>query len=96
MGVSGQDLCTPGVGRVDVRDDLPAVLRQVLEAVPVRRGAGEASIARTAGVTTLVVQQVLPPLQVAGLVERTEGGYRLTSLGAGRPTATGAAGPTEA
>ena len=93
VGVSGQDLCLPGLGRVDVRDDLPAVVRQVLEAVPVRRGAGEASIARTAGVTTLVVQQVLPPLQVAGLVERTEGGYRLTALGAGRPAADGAAEP---
>ncbi len=85
VGASGQDLTEPGRGREDPRDDLPALLRQVLEAVPVRRGAGEASIARTAGVSTLAVQQVLAPLQVAGLVERTEGGYRLTALGAGRP-----------
>ena len=85
VGASGEDLCTPGRGRTDLRDDLPAALRQVLEAVPVRRGAGEASIARTAGVSTLVVQQVLPPLLVAGLVEPTDGGYRLTALGAQRP-----------
>jgi DNA-binding IscR family transcriptional regulator len=57
----------------------------VLEAVPVRAAAGEASIARTAGVSTLVVQQVLPPLLVAGLIERHDGGWRLTPLGAGRP-----------
>jgi hypothetical protein len=36
-------------------------------------------------VSTLVVQQVLPPLLVHGLVERTALGWRLTSLGAGRP-----------
>ncbi len=64
-------------------------MRTVLEAVPVRRPAGEASIGRTAGVSTLVVQQVLPPLLVAGLVERVEGGYRLTGLGAGRPVSAG-------
>ena len=92
VGASGQDLCTPERGRVDPRDDLPATLRQVLEAVPVRRAAGEASLARTAGVSTLVVQQVLPPLLVAGLVERTDGGYRLSSLGAQRPVEPAPAG----
>jgi hypothetical protein len=56
----------------------------VLEAVPVRGGAGEAVLARDAGVSTLVVQQVLPPLAVHGLVERTPLGWRLTALGAGR------------
>lgn len=84
VGAAGQDLAEEPRGRVDPRDDLPGTLRQVLEAVPVRRPAGEASIARTAGVGTLVVQQVLPPLLVAGLVERVEGGYRLTALGMGR------------
>ena len=67
------------------RDALPELVRQVLEAVPVRGGAGEAGIAREAGVPVLVVQQVLPPLLVAGLVQRCETGWRLTALGAGRP-----------
>jgi DNA processing protein len=68
-----------------VRDDLPATVRQVLDAVPVRQSAGPASIARAAGVAPLVVQQVLPPLVLNGLVERTPDGFRLTPLGAGRP-----------
>ena len=68
-----------------VRDDLSAVARSVLDAVPVRASAGVAGIARTAGVSPLVVQQVLPPLVLHGLVEQTDDGFRLTPLGAGRP-----------
>lgn len=68
-----------------LRDELPATVRLILDAVPVRRSAGLASIARTAGVAPLVVQQVLPPLVLNGLVERTPDGFRLTALGAGRP-----------
>jgi DNA processing protein len=67
------------------RDALPEAVRLVLDAVPVRRWAGPASIAKTAGVPTLTVQQLLPPLQVAGLVEQSLSGWRLTPLGAGRP-----------
>lgn len=67
------------------RDELSATVRRVLDAVPVRRWAGPASIARAAGVPTLTVQQVLPPLQLAGLVEESLDGWRLTPLGAGRP-----------
>lgn len=67
------------------RDQLSATVRQVLDAVPLRQSAGPASIARAAGVSPLVVQQVLPPLVLAGLVERTPDGFRLTALGAGRP-----------
>ena len=66
------------------RDALPEVVRGVLDALPVRGGAGEATIARDAGVPVLVVQQVLPPLLVAGLVERCETGWRLSPLGAAR------------
>jgi DNA processing protein len=68
-----------------VRDELSATVRSVLDAVPVRQAAGPASIARAAGVAPLVVQQVLPPLVLNGLVERTPDGFRLTPLGAGRP-----------
>ncbi len=83
LGVSGQDLAPVRPTPARARDELSQTVRQVLDAVPLRRPAGEASIARTAGVATMVVQQVLPPLQLAGLVERVEGGYRLTGLGAG-------------
>ncbi|MBK5306681.1 MAG: DNA-protecting protein DprA [Frankiaceae bacterium] len=72
-------------GPVSPRDDLTHTERQVLDAVPVRRWAGPASIAKTAGVPTMTVQQILPPLQVAGLVEQSLSGWRLTALGAGRP-----------
>ena len=60
-------------------------LRAVLEAVPVGPPAGEATIARDAGVSVLAAQQALPALLVAGLVDRADGGWRLTSLGLGRP-----------
>jgi DNA processing protein len=72
-------------GPVSPRDALTDVQRVVLDAVPVRRWAGPASIAKAAGVPTMTVQQLLPPLQVAGLVEQSLDGWRLTSLGAGRP-----------
>lgn len=72
-------------GEVSPRDALTDVQRLVLDAVPVRRWAGPASIAKTAGVPTMTVQQALPPLQVAGLVEQSLDGWRLTSRGAERP-----------
>nr|MDP9100684.1 DNA-protecting protein DprA [Actinomycetota bacterium] len=58
--------------------------QRVLDAIPLRAPAGEASIARAAGLTALEVQQILPPLLVAGLVERLPDGWRLTAFGAGR------------
>jgi DNA processing protein len=85
VGVLGADAATPLRGPASPRDELSETVRRVLEAVPVRGGAGEAVLARDAGVSTLVVQQVLPPLLVNGLVERTSLGWRLTPLGAGRP-----------
>ncbi len=71
VGVLGAEAATPLRGPASARDDLPETVRRVLEALPVRGGAGEAALARDAGVSTLVVQQVLPPLLVHGLVERT-------------------------
>ena len=85
VGRMGTDAAEPARALPELRDALDVTMRRVLEAVPVRAAAGEASIARTAGVSTLVVQQVLPPLLVAGLIERYDGGWRLTALGAGRP-----------
>lgn len=87
VGELGVDAAPVPRGQERVRDALPEVVRAVLDAVPVREGAGEATIARAAAVPVLVVQQVLPPLLVAGLVERCDTGWRLTSLGAGSPAA---------
>ncbi len=84
VGRLGEDAAEELRGPVDVRDGLSDTVRRVLEAVPVRRSAGVAALAREAGVSALVVQQVMPPLQAHGLVQRTEEGWRLTALGAGR------------
>ncbi len=85
VGDLGADAAEPVRGRAELRDELSETVRRVLDAVPVRGGAGEAALARDAGVSTLVVQQVLPPLLAHGLVQRTGDGWRLTPLGAGRP-----------
>jgi DNA processing protein len=85
VGALTDDASPEERGVASPRDELSDTLRQVLDAVPVRKWAGPASIAKTAGVPTQVVQRVLPPLQVAGLVEESMAGWRLTPLGAGRP-----------
>ncbi len=84
VGRPGQHLLGPTRGRSDPRDGLDDQVLRVLDAVPVRQPVGVASIARTAGVAALVVQQVLPELLLAGLVEQREGAWRLSALGAGR------------
>ena len=83
-GAIGDNLPGQQRGPVHPRDKLTETVRRVLDAVPVRVPVGVARIARTAGVSAMVVQQVLPPLLVAGLVEQRDGGWRLTALGAGR------------
>lgn len=92
VGRLSEDAADEPRGSVSPRDELSVTVRAVLDAVPVRAWAGEASIARAAGVSTQTVQQVLPPLLVNGLVDRSLQGWRLTALGAGRP-ARGEAGP---
>lgn len=93
VGAVGEHLAPQERGPETVRDALPAVVRRVLDAVPVRLGAGVATLAQDAGVPVLVVQQVLPPLLAHGLVERTDLGWRLTALGAGRPAKRGPGQP---
>ena len=85
VGELGTDADEPLRGPERLRDGLSETVRRVLDAVPVHGAAGEAVLARDAGVSTLVVQQVLPPLLAHGLVERTPHGWRLTPLGAGAP-----------
>ena len=85
VGALGDDAAVALRGPVGPRDGLSDTVRLVLDAVPVHTGLGEASIARAAGVSSLVVQQVLPPLLAHGLVERTQDGWRLTALGGSQP-----------
>jgi DNA processing protein len=85
VGEIGADAAVPLRGPEQVRDALSETVRRVLDAVPVRGGIGEAGIARATGVSALVVQQVMPPLVLAGLVQRGSDGWQLTPLGAGRP-----------
>ncbi|WP_081438192.1 DNA-processing protein DprA [Pseudofrankia asymbiotica] len=72
------------------RDDLPAAVRALLEAMPTRRVAGVAVLARRIGREANEVLAMLGPLELEGLVESTPDGYRLTALGRGpdepRPT----------
>ncbi len=85
VGDLGVDDAPVRRGPERARDRLSETVRRVLDAVPVRGGAGEATLARDAGVPVLVVQQVMPPLLIAGLVQRSETGWRLTALGAEKP-----------
>jgi DNA processing protein len=89
VGGAGEHLLAKPEARADPRDGLSETVRRVLDAVPVRSAVGVAQLARTAGVSALVVQQVLPGLLMAGLVEQVDGAWRLTALGAGRPAAPG-------
>jgi DNA processing protein len=96
VGAMGEGLLAPKRGAVHPRDGLDETVRRVLDAVPVRTAVGVARIARTAGVSPLVVQQVLPSLLVTGLVEQRDGGWRLTTLGAAKPGGGGVSvGPDE-
>jgi DNA processing protein len=58
------------------RDGLDPVTRAVLEAVPVRAGAGPATIAVAAGVSLDTVIRCLGSLAAAGFVERSPRGWR--------------------
>jgi DNA processing protein len=63
------------------RDLLTAEQRQVLDAVPLRRGAEAASIARTAGLAPRRVEQALADLLAGGFVQHGQGRWRLVAGG---------------
>lgn len=67
-------------GRVRSRDRLTTRDQQVLDAVPVQRGAAADSIARTAGIALLSVASALDRLRAGGFVEHGDDGWRLTAL----------------
>ncbi|MGY1746616.1 DNA-processing protein DprA [Blastococcus sp. SYSU D00695] len=79
VGRLGEDLAPPVQGVADVRDDLSDVARRVLDACPVRRGVPAERLAAVAGCSVVEVLQVLPALELAGLVRWTDGGWRVTA-----------------
>ena len=80
IGVSGQYLLEEPRGPTRSRDQLSPRHLQVLDAVPVSRGASSDSVARTAGMALLEVRSRLSYLEERGLTERTEEGWRLAAL----------------
>ncbi len=80
LGASGEDLAEEPRGKARSRDRLTLRHRQVLDAVPVARGVGVDSIARTAGLGLLEVQSALAAMRRSGHVEHDEDGWRLAAL----------------
>ncbi|WP_375478385.1 DNA-processing protein DprA [uncultured Jatrophihabitans sp.] len=69
-------------GHPDLRPELDLLdetSRRVFDGVPPRRALGLEELAVVAGVAPLDVLRSLPALQLAGLVEERDGGYRLAA-----------------
>jgi DNA processing protein len=81
LGRAGEHLLEEKRGRVRPRDRLTLRQQQVLDAVPVSRGAPVDSIARTAGVGLVEVSASLTRLRQLRLVEQAGSGWRLSSHG---------------
>ncbi|SDO63736.1 DNA-processing protein DprA [Geodermatophilus sp. DSM 45219] len=77
VGRLGEDLADPPERPTIPRDGLSDVAVRVLDACPVRTGVSPERLARVAGCHVLDVLRVLPVLELADLVERTEAGWRL-------------------
>ena len=92
VGRLGDDLADPPEGRPDVRDDLSDLAVRVLDACPVRRGVSPERLAAVAGCGVIEVMQVLPGLEIAGLVQWTGTGWRLAPPPKGSVGAAGSAG----
>lgn len=79
VGHAGEHLTQAPRGAERRPDRFTLRQRQVLDAVPVRRGAAADSVARAAGMGLVEVRSALSRLAEAGLVEFSESGWRLTS-----------------
>jgi DNA processing protein len=77
VGSMGTDMVAQLSIPIDPRDDLDEVSRRVLESVPVRRPAGPASIAVTAGIAPHQVLRCLGGLAARGFIERVDAGWKL-------------------
>lgn len=80
VGQAGEHLVEDPRAPVRPRDRLTSRHRQVLDAVPVARGAGTDSVARTAGLGIVEVSSALSYLHRYGLVEQDDDGWRLAAL----------------
>ena len=80
IGAAGDHLLEDPRGPATARDRLSTRQQQVLDAVPVSRGAGSDSVARTAGLGLVEVRRALTHLEQRGLVERSDDGWRLAAL----------------
>jgi DNA processing protein len=76
VGAIGADLAPLRRGPVLARDSLDPTTTAVLEALPVRGGAGPATVAVAAGVEVDTVLRCLGRLAAAGFAERNAGGWR--------------------
>jgi DNA processing protein len=88
VGASGEGLDDAGTpagqphGPADLRtelDGLDPVGRRVFEGLPVRRFATPDEISLRSGVGPLDVVRAVPALDMAGLVEHRDGGYRISA-----------------
>jgi DNA processing protein len=78
VGTIGDDLAQPPPRPVTPRDGLSDLAVRVLDACPVRTGVPPERLAHVAGCDVLEVLRVLPQLEIAGLVQWTGTGWRLT------------------
>jgi DNA processing protein len=78
VGSIGEDLAKPADRPVTARDGLSDIATRVLDACPVRIGVPPERLAHVAGCEVLEVLRVLPQLELAGLVQWTGSGWRLT------------------
>ena len=78
IGAIGDDLAEPAERPSTPRDGLSDIAVRVLDACPVRVGVAPERLARIAGCDVLDVLKVLPALELAGLVQWTGQGWRLT------------------
>jgi DNA processing protein len=80
LGAAGEHVLDVPRGKDRPRDALSLVQRQVLDAVPVVRGATAESVARVVGLAVESVQATLLALELHGMVEADEDGWRLAAL----------------
>ncbi|MBX6370892.1 MAG: DNA-protecting protein DprA [Acidothermus sp.] len=77
VGPLGTSAESEQVGPMRPRDQLDPLAARVLDAVPVRRAAGPASIAVAAGLAVSDVLRALGTLAAGGFVERIDDGWRV-------------------
>ena len=77
-GIDEPERDAPGDLRAEL-DRLDPIARRVFEGLPVRTAARPEAIAVRSGVSTVEVIRALPVLDLAGLVEVNDGGYRIAA-----------------